>query len=66
MQTLRQLKKRALKRDMLIRKLVRGDEDSYCVVDMRKNVAVSYPYEMSLAGIEQWLDELERNDDTAE
>ena len=57
-----QLKTRAFKHGLAIRKLRRGDEDSYCVVDMRTNAVVSYPTEMPLAAIEQWLDEM--NDET--
>lgn len=63
---LAQLKTRAYKHGLAIRKLKRGDDDSYCVVDMRRNVTVSCPTEMPLAGIAQWLDAYEAEADEAE
>ena len=62
MQTLEQLRRRAKKHGLTIRKVFRGDDDSYCLVDMRTNAVVSYPTELPLARIEQWLDELDKED----
>lgn len=59
---LAQLRRRASQHGLGICKLRRGDEDSYCVVDMRTNAVVSYPTEMPLAGIAQWLDAYEADE----
>lgn len=63
---LAQLRIRASQHGLGIRKLKRGDDDSYCVVDMRRNAVVSYSTEMPLAAIEQWLDDYEAEADEAE
>ena len=55
--TLAQLKRRAKKYGMTIRKYKRG-EDSYLLVDVYTN-AVAAPEPMTLAEIERWLDDLD-------
>lgn len=56
-----ELKKRAVKRGLMIRKYERG-EDSYALVDARLNVVVA-PAPMTLEQVEQWLDDLDNQDD---
>ena len=60
-----QLERRARKHGDTIRKFKRG-EDSYMLVDIQYNAVVSN-YPLTLAEVEQWLDDLDSaNDTTAE
>ena len=63
MQTLEQLRRRAKKHGLTIRKAERG-EDSFMLVDMKTNAVANYPTALSLAGIEDWLDDLDTNEGT--
>ena len=56
--TVGQLKYRAKKHGMTIRKYRRGAEDEYMLIDIRLNV-VAAPAPMTLAQIELWLDDLD-------
>lgn len=57
--TLKQLKTRAKKRGLTIRKYERG-EDSYVLVDISTNaVAVPAPTPMTLKQVELWLVDLD-------
>ena len=60
--TLAQLKKRAKKFGMTIRKYKRG-EDGYLLVDVYTN-AVAAPEPMTLDEIELWLDDLDAQQET--
>lgn len=57
--TLNQLKARAQKHGMTIRKYERGEDNSFALVDFRLN-DVATPAPMALAQIEMWLDDLEK------
>ena len=63
MQTLNQLKRRAAKHDMTIRK----NGEDYMIVDIHTNGLLSHPQSISLKAVEEWLDDLEnQSEDAAE
>ena len=55
METLKQLRNRAAKHGLRIRK----NENGFMVVDARINGVVSYPNSLPLEEIEKWLDDFE-------
>ncbi len=61
--TLYQLKKRAADRDLLIRKDGHGN---FMLVDIHTGSIAGYPAQMSLAEIENWLDDLDEKDKQAD
>lgn len=60
--TLEQLKTRAKKHDLTIRKYQRGEKDSYMLVDAVYNAVVA-PAPMTIEQVEMWLDDLDNQDD---
>lgn len=65
MKTLEQLRYRARKRGLAIRKNTAYAGDFYFVADVEKDFVVS-PEMMTLADVEAWLDELDEHEDDAE
>lgn len=61
--TLYQLKKRAADRDLIIRKDGQGN---FMLVDIHTGGIAAYPAQMSLAEIENWLDDLDEKDKQAD
>lgn len=53
--TLEQLRRKAKKHGLLIRKYERG-ENLYLLVDARTNCVASYPTPLTIEQVEQWLD----------
>ena len=56
--TLGQLQYRAKKLELTIRKYKRGEEDSYMLIDIRKNAVVA-PAPMTLRQVALWLNDLD-------
>ena len=62
MQTLKQLKRRAKQHGMIIRQVRDG---AYRVIDVRTSGLCSYPDEISLEGVEAFLDGLDGKPDSS-